>query len=159
MLGGDWNRPPESVAGGNLPGTLNATVIVPDGPTCYPSIGDPSLLDLFLMGACIAALNPKCTRLEDTAIPAHRPIVLSFALTGTQDMVRTIRLPREIEEPEKPKSGEDTGKQPEGKEAPRSAASKARLLTLEAACQSIQTRARRGQPEDPPSPSQTAAPY
>ena len=66
--GGDWNRHPEAVANGGLPGSLDARVIRPDEPTCYPSVGEPSILDFFLVGKGIAGLVTSCTVLKDTAV-------------------------------------------------------------------------------------------
>ena len=48
ILGCDWNRHPHAVASGGLPGVLDAQVVRPDEPTCYPSVGEPSILDFFL---------------------------------------------------------------------------------------------------------------
>ena len=78
---------------------LGGNVIIPDRPTCFPCIGDCSLLDYFLVARGIAALKPNCSVMQDTAVPTHRPMVLILSLAGNLELVRSIRLSREIDGP------------------------------------------------------------
>ena len=57
-------------------------------------------MDLFLVGKGIAGLITSCKVLKDTAVPTHRPVMLTLSLRGSPEAVRNIRLPKDIECPQ-----------------------------------------------------------
>ena len=98
VMGGDWNATPDRVwahvlsprVGGFLPGPAVRE------PTCFPSQGDPSELDFFLLSRSLRNAVAGYDYLPVGQLPTHRAVRLTLRLQGLIDMVPTLRRPRAL---------------------------------------------------------------
>ena len=81
VIAGDFNMTPQEMVE-FLGERSRLDVVYPKGYTCYPSNGDPSCIDYFLVSPMVRRLVTGCHTLEGTSIATHRPVVLDVKVDG-----------------------------------------------------------------------------
>ena len=66
-------------------------VVAPDEHTCFPSLGEPSCLDFFVVSPALANVLGRCRVVRGVELATHRPVILEVVLRKGPPLTRWIR--------------------------------------------------------------------